>query len=71
MNFVFHELNTAQQCYKYSPKKEHGHSRLNRRKGAAMLGLCTFGNVGVTRMTTSWKIRAAINENDEYLCNIY
>ena len=36
-----------------------------------MLRLCTFGNVGVTRMTTCWKIRAAINEKDEYLCNTY
>ena len=36
-----------------------------------MLGLCTFGNVGVKRMTTSRRIRAAVNENDEYLCNWY
>ena len=33
-----------------------------------MLGLCTFGNVGVKRMTTRRRIRAAVNENDEYLC---
>ena len=36
-----------------------------------MLGLGTFGNVGVTRMTTSRRIWAAVNENDEYLCNMY
>ena len=36
-----------------------------------MLGLCTFGNVGVKRMTASRRIRAAVNENDEYHCNTY
>ena len=36
-----------------------------------MLGLCTFGNVGVKRMATSRRIQAAVNENDEYLCNTY
>ena len=36
-----------------------------------MLGLCTFGNVRVTWMTTSRRIRAAVNENNEYLCNMY
>ena len=37
-----------------------------------MLGLCTFGKkFGVKRMTTSRRIRAAVNENDEYLCNTY
>ena len=44
MDFVFHELiQISSVGYKYSPKEKHGHSRLDRRKGAAMLGLCTFG----------------------------
>ena len=36
-----------------------------------MLGLCTFGKIWSKAMTTSRIIRAAVNENDEYLCNTY
>ena len=45
-----------------------------------MLGLCSLlfyyfyvrlEKFGVKRMTTSRRIRAAVNENDEYLCNTY
>ena len=36
-----------------------------------MLGLCTFGNVDVKRMTTSRRIQAQVKENDGYLCNMY
>ena len=70
MNFVVHELIQLSSVINKS-KEKRGHSMLDRRKGAAMLGLCTFGHVGVTQMTTSRRIRATVNENDEHLCYTY
>ena len=43
MNFVFHEFIQLSSVINKS-EREAGHSRLDRRKGAAMLGLCTFAH---------------------------